>query len=125
LTQKRKRIWTFTVRLGNATTHGSAGEVVRSAAGGLASLATYKGYNLMELRQKLCPEGVRSLIKHGIFQPIDHAHDARIDGPRYRQRATCEIVFSTLSSARSATPCVREFSELREFILMCAVHYIK
>jgi len=50
----------------------------------------------MDLRKKLCEEGVRPLIKHREYQPIDHAHNARIDGPRYRQRAMCETVFSTI-----------------------------
>jgi IS5 family transposase len=50
----------------------------------------------MALREKLRKEDVRPLIKHREFQPIDHAHNARIDGPRYRQRSMCETVFSAL-----------------------------
>ncbi|GCF16215.1 hypothetical protein Harman_41500 [Haloarcula mannanilytica] len=50
----------------------------------------------MELRDKLREEGVRPLIKHREFRPLGHAHNARVDGPRYRQRAVCETVFSTI-----------------------------
>ncbi|QSG09586.1 Transposase, IS5 family [Halapricum desulfuricans] len=50
----------------------------------------------MESREKLREEGVRSLIKHRKFRPIDHAHNAWINGSRYRQRAMCETVFSTI-----------------------------
>jgi IS5 family transposase len=50
----------------------------------------------MDLREKLREEGVRPLIKHREFRPINHAHNARIDRPPYRQRAMCETVFSTI-----------------------------
>lgn len=33
----------------------------------------------MELREKLREDGVRPLIKHLEFRPIDHAHNARIE----------------------------------------------
>jgi IS5 family transposase len=69
---------------------------------------------------------VRPLIKHRIFQPIDHAHNARIDGPLYRQRSMCETVFSmikrTLGDAVRARAWFREF---REIVLKCVVHNIK
>jgi IS5 family transposase len=50
----------------------------------------------MELHQYPREEGVRPLIKHREFRSIDHAHNARIDRPRYRQRAIWETVFSTI-----------------------------
>jgi len=80
----------------------------------------------MDLRDKLREEGVRPLIKHREFRPIDHAHNARIDGPRYRQRAMCETVFSTIK--RTLGDAVRArtwYGEFRELVLMCAVHNIK
>ncbi len=98
-------------------------QVARRNAGDLTSLAADKGYDWMELREKLREEGVRPLIKHREFRPIDHAHNARIDGPRYRQRAMSETVFSTIKRTlgdregaklpqavgRSpTTPCVRD-----------------
>ncbi|GCF16280.1 IS5/IS1182 family transposase [Haloarcula mannanilytica] len=101
-------------------------QVARRNAGDLASLAADKGYDWMDLRDKLREEGVRPLIKHREFRPIDHAHNARIDGPRYRQRAMCETVFSTIK--RTLGDAVRArtwYGEFRELVLMCAVHNIK
>lgn len=76
-------------------------QVARRNAGDLTSLAADKGHDRMESRENLREEGVRPLIKDREFRPIDHAHNARIDGPRYRQRSTCETVFSSIK-ARSA-----------------------
>jgi len=101
-------------------------QVALRNAGDLASLAADKGYDWMDLREKLREEGVRPLIKHREFRPIDHAHNARIDGPRYRQRAMCETVFSTIK--RTLGDAVRArtwYGEFRELVLMCAVHNIK
>ncbi|MUV58102.1 IS5 family transposase [Halogeometricum sp. CBA1124] len=101
-------------------------QVALRNAGDIASLAADKGYDWMDLREKLREEGVRPLIKHREFRPIDHAHNARIDGPRYRQRAMCETVYSTIK--RTLGDAVRArtwYGEFRELVLMCAVHNIK
>ncbi|MDG5778755.1 IS5 family transposase [Haloarculaceae archaeon H-GB1-1] len=101
-------------------------QVALRNAGDLASLAADKGYDWMDLREKLREEGVRPLIKHREFRPIDHAHNARIDGPRYRQRAMCETVFSTIK--RTLGDAVRArtwYGEFRELVLMCAVYNIR
>lgn len=50
----------------------------------------------MAFRENLREKGVRPLIKYRLFQPVDHAHNVRIDGPRYRQRVICETVFSSV-----------------------------
>ncbi|WP_245800645.1 IS5 family transposase [Natrinema saccharevitans] len=71
-------------------------QVARRNTGDLASLVADKGYNWMKSRKKLREDGVRPLIKHREFRPIDHAYNVRIDGTRYRQRAMCETVFSTI-----------------------------
>ncbi len=101
-------------------------QVVRRNAGDLHSLAADKGYDWMDLRENLREKGVRPLIKHREFRPIDHAHNARIDGPRYRQRSMCETVFSSIK--RTLGDAVRArtwYGEFRELVLMCAVHHIK
>jgi IS5 family transposase len=80
----------------------------------------------MELREKLRDEGVRPPIKRREFRPIDHAHNARVDGPRYTQRAMCETVFST--TKRTLGDAMRAWiwhGEFRELALMYAVHNIK
>jgi len=101
-------------------------QVSRRNAGDLTSLAADKGYDWIQLRENLREEGVRPLIKHPIFQPIDHAHNARIDGSLYNQRSMCEAVFSsikrTLGDAERARAWFREF---REIVLKCIVHNIK
>jgi len=101
-------------------------QVARRNAGDLTSLAADKGYDWMESRENLREEGVRPLIKHRIFRPIDHAHNARVDGPRYRQRAMCETVFSTIKRTLGDTVRARPwYGEFRELVLMCPVHNIK
>jgi len=101
-------------------------QVARRNAGDLTSLAADKGYDWMKLREKLREEGVRPLIKHREFRPIDHAHNARIDGPRYRQRAMSETVFSTIKRTLGDAVRARSwYGEFRELVLMCAVHNIK
>jgi IS5 family transposase len=101
-------------------------QVARRNAGDLTSLAADKGYDWMELREKLREDGVRPLIKHRIFRPIDHAHNARVDGPRYRQRSMCETVFSSIKRTLGAAVRARAwFREFREIVLKCVVHNIK
>lgn len=80
----------------------------------------------MHLPDKLREEDVRPLIKYREFQPIDYAHKARIDVPRYHQRAMCETGFSTTRRTLGDTVRSRTlYSEYRELILMCVVHNIK
>jgi len=101
-------------------------QVARRNAGDLHSLAADKGYDWMQLREKLREEGVRPLIKHREFRPIDHAHNARIDGPRYRQRSMCETVFSSIKRTLGDAVRARSwYGEFREIVLMCVVHNIK
>ncbi|ODR80831.1 transposase [Haladaptatus sp. W1] len=95
-------------------------------AGDLHSLAADKGYDWMQLREKLREEGVRPLIKHRIFRPIDHAHNARVDGPRYRQRSMCETVFSAIKRTHGVAVRARTwYREFRELVLKCVVYNIK
>ena len=52
-------------------------QVALRNAGDLLSLAADKGDDWMALRRELREKDVRPLIKHRIFRPVDHAHDAR------------------------------------------------
>ena len=95
-------------------------------AGEIASLAADKGYDWQQLRDKLREEGVRPLIKHREFRPIDCAHNARIDGSLYGQRALSETVFSTIKRTLGHAVRARAwYREFREIVLMCAVYNIK
>ncbi|OYR50460.1 IS5/IS1182 family transposase [Halorubrum sp. Ea1] len=95
-------------------------------AGEIASLAADKGYDWQQLREKLREEDVRPLIKHREFRPIDCAHNARIDGSLYGQRALSETVFSTIKRTLGHAVRARAwYREFREIVLMCAVYNIK
>jgi len=73
-----------------------AEQIARRNAGDLRSLAADKGYDKQSLRESLCDLGIRPLIKHRIFAPYDHAHNARIDEQRYNQRSMTETVNSAI-----------------------------
>ena len=95
-------------------------------AGEIASLAADKGYDWQRLREKLREEGVRPLIKHREFRPVDCAHNARIDESLYGQRALSETVFSTIKRTLGHAVRARAwYREFREIVLMCAAYNIK
>ncbi len=73
-----------------------AEQIARRNAGDLRSLAADKGYDKKSLRESLRDLGIRPLIKHRIFAPYDHAHNARIDEQRYNQRSMTETVNSAV-----------------------------
>ncbi|WP_224214688.1 transposase, partial [Natrinema longum] len=90
------------------------------------SLAADKGYDKQALRDQLRELDIRPLIKHRIFAPYDHAHNARIDDNRYAQRSMTETVNSAIK--RSLGYAVRArtwYREFREITLMCVVYNIK
>jgi IS5 family transposase len=57
-------------------------QIARRNAGDLRSLAADTGYDKQQLREQRRELDIRPLIKHRIFAPCDHAHNARIDGYR-------------------------------------------
>ncbi len=101
-------------------------QVALRNAGDLHSLAADKGYDWKRLREKLREEGVKPLIKHREFRPIDIAHSARIDAADYGQRTLSETVFSTIKRTLGHAVRARAwYREFREIVLMCAVYNIK
>lgn len=58
----------------------------------LRSLAADKGYDDMSFHEELRAENIHPLIKHRVFAPYNHAHDARIGDDLSNQRLICEIV---------------------------------
>ena len=90
------------------------------------SLAADKGYDSKAFRDKLRSEGVRPLIKHRLYNPEDHAHNARLSDELYNQRALSETVNSTIK--RSIGENVRSrawFRQFREIVLFASVHNVK
>ena len=65
------------------------------------------GYDWTKLREKLHAGGVRLLIEHRTFRLVDHAHNARSDGPRYRQLTMCDPGFSAITRTFGES-CVRD-----------------
>lgn len=92
----------------------------------LRSLAADKGYDSAAFRQQLRDQGIRPLVKHRLYQPIDHAHNARMDADRYNQRSLTETVNSAIK--RSITDSVGSrawYRQFREIILAASVYNIK
>ena len=98
-------------------------QVALRNAGDLLSLAADKGYDNMSFREELRAKDVRPLIKHRVFAPHDHAHNARIRDELYNQRSICETVNSVIK--RSYGGAVRARSWYRQFreITLTAVVY--
>lgn len=63
-------------------------QLARRNAGEIASLAADKGYDWMQLREKLREEGVRPLIKHREFRPHRCARYARNRWVSVRSKST-------------------------------------
>ena len=101
-------------------------QIARRNAGDLRSLAADKGYDKNALREQLRELGIRPLIKHRIFAPYDHAHNARIDENLYAQRSMTETVNSAVKRSLGFAVRAREwYREFREIALMCLVYNIK
>jgi IS5 family transposase len=95
-------------------------------AGDLRSLAADKGYDDMSFREALRAVGVRPLIKHRVFAPYDHAHNARIDDERYHQRSTSESVNSTIKRSHGSAVRAQDwFRQFREIALIAGVHNVE
>jgi IS5 family transposase len=101
-------------------------QIARRNAGDLRTFAADKGHDKQALRESLRDLGIRPLIKHRIFAPYDHAHNARIDQERYNQCSMTESVNSAVKRSLGFTVRARTwFREFHEVALMCAVYNIK
>ena len=70
--------------------------LARRYAGELHTLAADKGYDSQPLRETLREMGIRPLVKHRVFAPYDHAHNARVEDDLYNQRSMTETVNSSV-----------------------------
>ncbi len=101
-------------------------QIARRNAGDLRTLAADKGYDKNALPKRLREIRIRLLIKHRIFAPYDHAHNARIDEDLYAQRSMTETVNSAVKRSLGFAVRAREwYREFREIALMCLVYNIK
>ena len=95
-------------------------------AGDLLSLAADKGYDDMSFREVLRAVGIRPLIKHRVFAPYDHAHNARIDDDLYHQRSTSESVNSSIKRSHGSAGRARNwFGQFRELAIIAGVHNVE
>jgi len=86
-------------------------------ASDLVTLAADSGYEDMSFRGNLRTEDIRPLIKHRVFAPYDHAHNARIDDDRYNQRSVCETVKSVIKRVW--------YRQFREITLVATVYNVE
>jgi len=101
-------------------------QVARRNAGDLRSLAADRGYDAKAFRDELRENGIRPLIKHRIMNPLDHAHNARIDGDRYHQRSMSETVFSSIKRTLGSAVRARSWwLEFREMLLKATVYNLR
>jgi IS5 family transposase len=101
-------------------------QLARRYAGELQTLAADRGYDSQPLRETLRDMGIRPLVKHRVFAPYDHAHNARIEDDLYNQRSMTETVNSSVKRSYGSAVRAREwYREFREVVLMCLVYNIK
>ena len=92
----------------------------------LESLAADKGYDSAAFRAQLRENNVRPLIKHRLYQPVDHAHNARMDTDRYNQRSLTESVNSAVKRSIFDSVSSRAwYRQFREIVLAASVHNVK
>jgi len=75
----------------------------------LRSLAADRGYDTKAFRDELHDNGIRPLIKHSIMNPLEHAHNARMERDRYNRRSMNETVFSSMKRTLDATVHARHW----------------
>lgn len=92
----------------------------------LESLSADKGYDSAAFRDQLRDSGVRPLVKHRLYLPIDHAHNARLDDERYNKRALTETVNSSVKRSILESVSSRAwYRQFREIVLVASVYNVK
>lgn len=90
------------------------------------SLRADKGYDDKDVRDGLRKLGIRPLIPHREFKPIDKAHNARLDKKEYNKRAFSETVNSmTKRNYGDHVSSKKWWNQFKEIRLMCFVHNIE
>jgi IS5 family transposase len=66
------------------------------------------------------------LIKHRIFAPYDHTHNARTEDDLYNQRSVCETVNSVIKRSDGFAVRARAWDrQFREITLAAAVYNVE
>jgi IS5 family transposase len=88
----------------------------------LHTITADKGYDWADLRRMLREHDVRPVIKHREFDPLDAAHNARIDDATYHRRSIVETVFSVLKRRYDDRLSARSwYGQFRELALTATV----
>lgn len=98
-------------------------KVVSRSAELISVLLGDKGFDDEDLRDLCRGLGIRPLIKHREFRPIQKAWNARMSKELYNQRNQCESVRSSIS--RKYEPYVRSrkwYKQFREVLVKCFVY---
>jgi IS5 family transposase len=92
----------------------------------LHTITADKGYDWDYLREQLREAGIRPIIKHREFYPLDIAHNARHDDDTYHQRSIVEAVFFALKQRYGDTLRARTwFGQFRELVLKATVRNVE
>ena len=92
----------------------------------LQTITADKGYDWDNLREELREAGVRPVIKHREFSPLDIVHNARHDNSVSHQRSVVEAVFFALKQRYGDTLRARTwFGQFRELVLKAAVRNVE
>jgi IS5 family transposase len=84
-----------------------------------------KGYDDKEIRDYARKLGIRPLIPHREFKPIDKAHNARMDKKEKNKRVMNETVNSMIKRKYGDhVNSVNWFNQFKEVKLICIVHNI-
>jgi IS5 family transposase len=85
-----------------------------------------KGYDAKEIRDYARSIGIRPLIPHRDFLPIDKMHNARMNKKDYNKRVFNETVNSMLKRKYGDyVSSVNWWNQFKEILLMCIVHNIE
>ena len=80
----------------------------------------------MSFREDLRAVGVRPLIKHRVFAPYDHAHNARLDDDLYHQCSITESANSSIKRSHGSAVRARDwYRQFREIVLIAGVHNVE
>jgi len=101
-------------------------QLARRYGGELRTLAADKGYDSQPSRETPREMGIRPLVKHRVFAPYNHAHNARSCDDLCNQRSMTETVNSSVKRSYGSAVQTREwYREFREIVLMYLVYNIK
>ena len=85
-----------------------------------------KGYDDKAVREELRRLGIRPLIKHREFKPVDKANNKRMNSKDYHQRSMSECVNSMVKRKYDDTLYTKSYwDQCKEILIMAVVHNIE